>query len=229
MSDKCPRRWLKWWQAECFEMMWDWYSAKLLLESASILSDLVTLDEMSKDKRDSLPGMLFTMSAEGNLFAAWDPNFKSCETKRFVRQIGEVDTELSKLHETSVHVSSSSSYLWGWWDAEGNAAFFGKFKPGYFMYSKFSRNFEVWKYPNKTKRKVGWTLQNKLRKCACTRAPNPERMQNLPRKRVKRGGEYTHFNAGSERWSWISSVQPTICAEMITEMRGADLIVFRIN
>ena len=37
--------------------------------------------------------------------------FKSCEAKRFVRQFGPVDIELSKVHEAEVHVFSDS-VLW---------------------------------------------------------------------------------------------------------------------
>ena len=60
-------------KAECIDKVWDQYSS-MVLKFVCILSDVVTLKQPSnheftgtQDNKNFLAGMLFTMSAKGNL------------------------------------------------------------------------------------------------------------------------------------------------------------------
>ena len=55
--------------------------------------------------------MLFDMNAEGNL-CRQVRRVRSCEAKKHCETSGLVDNELSKMHETEVHVFSESVFVW---------------------------------------------------------------------------------------------------------------------
>ena len=83
--------------------------------STSILSDIVTLEQLSnhefkgiQDMRDLLvQKCFFTVSAEGNFLQIQSP-FQILRNKKICGTIGPFDNESSKMHEAEVHGRSMS-------------------------------------------------------------------------------------------------------------------------
>ena len=99
-------------QADCVDQMWDQYSSQVW-KSSCILGDIVALEQWSnheftgtRNKRD-FAGMLSAMNAEGNFLQVeyWS---QISRVRKVFETIGPVDKELSKMHETEVHVISDS-------------------------------------------------------------------------------------------------------------------------
>ena len=99
-------------QADCVDQMWDQYSSQVW-KSSCILGDIVALEQWSnheftctRNKRD-FAGMLSAMNAEGN-FLQVESSSQISRVRKVFETIGPVDKELSKMHETEVHVISDS-------------------------------------------------------------------------------------------------------------------------
>ena len=100
-------------KAECNDKMWDQYSSKVF-QSGRILGDIVTSEQLSnhefrstQDKRDFLAGVLFAVSAEGNILQI-ESSFQILRSGKVCETSGPFDTELSKMFEAEVHVFSDS-------------------------------------------------------------------------------------------------------------------------
>ena len=70
-------------------------------------------------------------------------------------------------------------------DAERNAAYFGKFKPRYFIVQVLKR-LGTLKSVQVTTKKMGWTGEASYGCVSCTEASNPERMYEFPESRIEK-------------------------------------------